>query len=115
MEQAIDSRVVEDHYVVNATQCPNEFRAGGLIQNRAALPFQPTCRAVGIDRHDQPIGLGARALKVANMADMQQVEAAVGESHGPTRVAVCFDLSKEILFGHPIASSSSAADTVAVP
>ena len=45
-------------------------------------PSAPRRRIV-VDRHDQPVGFRGRGLQIADVADVQQVEAAVGERDRP--------------------------------
>ena len=48
----------------------------------------PRRRDVVVDRDDQAIRFGGGGLQVADVADVQQVEAAVGEGEGPAGCAV---------------------------
>ena len=44
-----------------------------------------------VDRHDQPIGFLRGRLQIADVADVQQVEAAVGEGDAQARRAIACD------------------------
>ena len=70
----------KDHHVVDATEGRDDRRAIDGCHDRTPRPFRRR-HAIVVDRDDQPIGFGRRRLQVV-MADVQQVEAAVGEGNG---------------------------------
>ena len=78
-QQPLDVRIAEHNHVVDAAQRADELGAIGGRQNRAARPFQRRHRPIVVDRHDQAIRLGRRPLQVPDVADMEQIEAAVRE------------------------------------
>ena len=79
IEQPLDGRIAEDDDVVHAAQRADQLRAIGRGQDRPPGALQRGHRPIVVDRHDQPVGLGRRALQISDVADVQQVEAAVGE------------------------------------
>ena len=74
-----DRRLGKDHDVVDAAQRGDELRAMLGGQNRPALPLQRLHRGIVVDRDDEQVGLLRGGLEIAHVADVQQVEAAVGE------------------------------------
>ena len=99
LEQPRHGRVREDDDVVDAAERGDEL---GAVRRRAA-PAGPALqrrhRLVVVDRDDQAVGLGRRALQVADVADVQQVEAAVGEGDGAPGCAVRADTRLELALG----------------
>jgi hypothetical protein len=51
-----------------------------LIVDGAARAFQPTHRRIAVEAEHQPVALAARRVQKADMAGMQDVEAAIGEA-----------------------------------
>src|SRR6185436_12747646 len=48
---------------------------------RTALAFEPPHGTVAVHAHHEHVGLRTRAFQVTHVADVQDVEAAVGEGH----------------------------------
>ena len=87
-EQRADGRLGKDDDVVDAAQRRDELGPIGGGQHRPPLPFQRPHRVVVIDRDDQSVCLGGGGLQIADVADVQQVEASVGERHASAGRAV---------------------------
>ena len=141
-EQRAHGRLGEDDDVVHAAQRRHELGAVGRRQDGPARALQRPHRRVVVDGDDQPVGLRRGALEIADVADVQQVEAAVGERDRAPRRAVArdrVDAARRVSESTPsvpapvrllrppasfrasprdrssTASRSSAAETVAVP
>ena len=78
-QQGFDVGFGEEHDVVHAAECGNELRAGVLIEDRAAGAFQIAHAGIRVHADDQDVAFAARAFEIADVSDMQRVEAAVGE------------------------------------
>ena len=105
----------EDDHVVHA---PERGHEKGAIRRRLdgpALALEPAHGLVGVDPHHQDVRLGAGPLQVANVADVENVEAPVGEGDGLPRPARLGDALLHFLQradlrgGLPQASPSTAA------
>src|SRR5262245_46620545 len=79
LEQRFDIRLWKDHDKVDRTQRGYQQGPRALIENRPSRPFQPANAAIRVDAHDQGIAFRTRALQIANMANVQDVEASVGK------------------------------------
>src|SRR5258707_9042744 len=90
-DDALRRQVVEDHDGVNTLQRGENLRAFTLRNHRAALAFELFHAGVAIQADDQRVAEAARALQAANVAGMQQIEAAVGEHHA---AAIAFPAAK---------------------
>ena len=77
--------------VVDAAQRGDELGAIGGRHDRPARPLQRRDRRIVVDRDDEAIGFARGRLQVADVADVQQVEAAVGERDRAPGRAVCGD------------------------
>ena len=67
---------------------PRRARPDRRPAGSAARSLQGRHRSIVVHRDDQPIGFGRRALQVAHVADVQQIEAAVGERDPASRGAI---------------------------
>ena len=79
-EQFFDVRFGENHDVVHDPEGGDEKGAGLFVENGAARAFQRASAGVGVDGDDEKVALLFCAGEVANMADVEGVEAAVGEN-----------------------------------
>ena len=79
-EEAIGGGIVEEDGGVHASEGGNEASAFGGGQEWAALTFQSPRRVVAVDSDEQRIAEGAGFLKIIEMADVQEIEHAVGEN-----------------------------------
>jgi hypothetical protein len=125
LEQVCDRRPREHRHVVDAAQRRDELRACRGRQHRPAGPLERVHRVVVVDRDDEAIALRARALEIADVADVDDVEAAVRERDAPARASIGGHVLGELSLGDDrhspgprlfiTASDSSAELTVAVP
>ncbi len=65
--------------VVHGAERGDQLRAGGAGQDRPARSLQRAHRVIVVDGDDQAIGFARGAVEVAHVADVQEVETAVGE------------------------------------
>src|SRR5579885_1629920 len=72
-------RLVEDRHVVNGAEGRDRLGPLAFGDERAAFALEPTHLLVAVDRDDQKVAERASAFEVADVADVQEVEAAVGE------------------------------------
>jgi len=76
-----DRRVLlEDHDEIDRLQRRQHFGAGALVLNRARLALQPLHRGVAVEAHDQPVAGAARRGQHLDVAGVQDIETAVGET-----------------------------------
>src|SRR6185437_9630881 len=128
-QKSADVRLVENHDVIHGCKRGNQFGACLRGQNRTAGTFESADTRVGINRDDQEIAFPARALEIADMSRVQNIETAVREhdllSVGAMLREARLQIGARKNFGtrvHApavasprIAASSSARVTVAVP
>jgi hypothetical protein len=67
----------EKKHGINAANCGNEKGAVAIFDNRSTRATKVAGGAIVVDRHDEEVTHSCCRLKVAKMADMQQVEQAV--------------------------------------
>ena len=82
------------------------FRAVGLGHERTAGPLELAHRGVAVDADPEEIAELPRLGQVADMADVQQVEAAVGRDHLPALLAQLGAESGRLVECHDPARSS---------
>jgi len=75
---------IENHHGVYTLQRREDFRSLAFGDDRAAFAFQLADTGVAVERDDERIAEFARLLQAANVAGMQQVEAAIGENNAAT-------------------------------
>jgi hypothetical protein len=73
--------VVKQHRVVDTPKGRDDTQPFLLAYKRALRALQAPDRIVPVDAYDQEISERARSLEVANVSDVQQVEAAVCERY----------------------------------
>ena len=95
--------LVEDNDRVHAGESRDDLRAFRLGQDRPALPLAALDGAVGVDSDDEPVPLSPGRLEIPDVADVEQVESAVGEDDPPSRGSL-----------RAAASSSSARERIFV-
>ena len=88
LEQRPYGGLVENDHVVHPAQGSHQLGAVGRGQNRSSLPLEPPNRGIVVDRYDKEIGFLGGSLQIADVADVQEVETAVGESDGTARGAI---------------------------
>ena len=81
LRDQLDWRVfLEDHDKIDRLKRRQHLGARALVLNRAPVALQPPHRCVAVQTDDQPIAGAARGGQHLDMAGMQNVETAVGES-----------------------------------
>ena len=110
-----DGRLGKDRHVVHAAERGDELRAIRRRQDRPARALQARHRRVVVDRDDEAIGLARRRLEVADVADVQQIEAAVGKGDrapaARSPAICCSSASRERMRAH-VYSAASRRDRV---
>ncbi len=97
-----------------------------LVQDRTPLAFEAADRRVRVHGNDKTIGFAGRRLKVAHVADVQQIEDAVRKRNRAASGALLRDERFDVIerdhrhdaqtpASRRMAARSSAGDTVAVP
>ena len=71
--------------MVDAGERLDDLGALGLGHDRPPRPLVRAGRGVAVHRDDEQVGLGLRALQVAEVADVEEVEHAVREGDGAPR------------------------------
>ena len=90
-EQPVDLEILEDHHVVDEAKRVDQLGAIGGRKDRPPGALQSLHRCITIDRDDQAIRFGRGAAQIANVADVQQIEAAVRERNRAAGRAVARD------------------------
>jgi len=92
-------RVTKDNHVVHAAHRGDEL--GSLARRKHGSPgtFETRDRQVVVDGDNQSICFGRGALQVPDVADVQQVETAVGERERTSSLTVARDSRQEICLG----------------
>ena len=81
VEELLDVGLAEKHDVIDSAESGDQRGSGGLWKNWAAGPFQGANAGIGIHGDDQEVAFAARAFEIADVPDVQGVEAAVGEDN----------------------------------
>ena len=90
-QQAFDVVVGKRHDVIDRVERRDDLGPLGRRHHRPPRPLQPCDRCVLVHGDDEAIGFGGRALQVPHVADVQHIEAAVGERNRAPRGAVVRD------------------------
>jgi hypothetical protein len=98
VQQAIDRPIGKQHDVVHAAQGRNHFRTGVAVHHGPALTLQRPHRPIVVDGDDQPVCFAGGAGDVANVPDVEYVEAAVGERNRSSGAPVPGDRVDERVF-----------------
>jgi hypothetical protein len=80
-QQRANGRLRKNDDQVDGTQRRYELGPVFGSENRPLLTLQGPHRLIVVDRDDQHIGFLCRGLEIADVPDVQDVEAAVGERH----------------------------------
>jgi hypothetical protein len=84
LHQALSGGLVEDDRIVDAAQGSHYLRTLVLRDYRATWPFVAANRGIRVDAHDQYITQSAGGFEIADVADVEQVEGAIGEDESET-------------------------------
>lgn len=71
--------LIEDGHVIHASQGSYYLSALSLGHDGATWTFIPAYRCVRVDAYNQYVTEGARLLQIADVADVEQVEGAIGK------------------------------------
>jgi hypothetical protein len=79
-KECFHARLREDYNVIDVAQRRHQKRPGPLLKNRPARSLQSSRAVIGIDGNNENVPLAFRAGKIANMADVQRIEASVRQN-----------------------------------
>jgi hypothetical protein len=68
----------EDHDCVNKLQCRNHGGTLAFRHERTPRPFELSAGRIGVEADDEQVAESPGTLKVTHVAEMQEVEAAIG-------------------------------------
>src|ERR1700722_1638231 len=98
-EQRVDVELVENNHIVDCGQRCDDRRAGSFGHHRAAGTFALLSAGIGIERDDEDVALRFCCFKVANVADVEQIEDAIREDDFPVGAPVFFENGVEAFAG----------------
>src|SRR5438105_4664941 len=78
-QQLFDRRLIEDRHEVDGIQCGYDLGSLVLGYERSAIALQSSSLFVGVHSDNQKIAQSFRRFKVANMANMKNVKATIGQ------------------------------------
>ena len=87
-EQRLDTRFTEEKDVIDGAKRGDEEGAPVLVKNWAARALQYADARVGIDADDEDIAFAARALEIADVANVQHIKTPVGENDALAAIPV---------------------------
>ena len=87
-EQGFDARLAEQDDVIDGAKSSDKKRTCVFVKNGTSGTFQRTDAGVRVHTDDENVAFAARALEVANMADVKRIEATVGKDDA-LRAASC--------------------------
>src|SRR6267142_1079568 len=103
-QKRLDVGFSEEHDVVHTAEGRHDLRARAFIENRPTGSLQVAHAGIGVHTNNQNIAFAARAFKIADVADVQHIEAAARMTQRAAPEA-----------SPRMASRSSSRETVAVP
>src|SRR5580700_5483554 len=98
-EQRVDVELVENNDVVDCGQRCDDRCAGSFGHHRAAGAFALLGAGIGVEGYDEDVAFGLRALEIADVADVEQIEDAIREDDFPVGAPVFFENSVEAFAG----------------
>src|SRR5664280_2245150 len=129
--QGAHVRFVKKNYRIHVSQCGDYLRALRSRHQRASRSLEPGDAVVRIHRHHQLSAQRLRAMQIANVPNVQQVKAAIGQHDRLAAVPpLCYAVTQSVarkkflyVVAHEdviaeywsMAASNSWFDTVAVP
>ena len=90
-QQSLHGRIIEQNDVVDTTQGCDELGTIRSGEDRTPRPFESGHRSIVVHRDNETVRHFCRALQVPDMADVQQIEAAVGEGNRAAVLAIARD------------------------
>jgi hypothetical protein len=79
-EQLVRCRIVENQHVIDAVQGSDHCGAITIVDDWAIGPFEQPDAGIAVDGHDQDVSQPGGLLQAGDMADMEQVETAIGKN-----------------------------------
>ena len=89
----------EDDHGIDIGEGGENFGALGFRHDRAAFAFQCADRSVGVDGNNELASKCAGSVEIANVADVEDVETAVGEGDAISGVAPGRDAALQVVTG----------------
>ncbi len=74
--------------MIDAGESGDQLGTLGLGDHRAVGALELAGRRIGVDGHQQPIGLLPRPLQISQVPDVEDVEQSVGQRDGLTLPAI---------------------------
>jgi hypothetical protein len=88
LEKCFDIRFAEENNVIDDTERGHQLCASIFVKDGTAGAFENAHAGIGVDSNDQDVAFAARALEVANVADVESIEATVGKNDAVTAAFV---------------------------
>ena len=83
----------EDHDVVDGSESGDKLGASLFLENRAGVALEGLHAGIGIHRDDENIALVPRGIEIADVAYVENIEAAVGEDDALAAAAMLIEQS----------------------
>jgi len=93
-EKRPDGEIVEEENEIHRGKCSNQLGACSSRKNGAARAFEGANAGIGVDGDDEEITLAAGAFEIADVADVKEVEAAVGEHDATALSALVIEAAR---------------------
>ena len=77
--QAVRGVLLEDDDVIDRSQSPEDLGALGGGHERTPAAFEPTHGRVPVQSDEEDVTEPARGFQIADMPDVEQIEAAIGQ------------------------------------
>src|SRR5215831_1969201 len=81
VEHSRDIGFIEDDNIIHTSECRDKLDALMFIENGPARIFDQAHGMVAVDGNDEYVTKSPRAFEVAQMTDMQNIEASVRKHH----------------------------------
>ena len=98
-KERVDVELIENDHVVYRDQRCYDCCAGSFSHHRAAGTFALLSAGIRIERDDEDVAFRFCCFKVANVADVEQIEDAIREDDFPVGTPVFFENSVEAFAG----------------
>jgi hypothetical protein len=79
-EEGFDARFAEEHDVVDAAECGDQFRAGVFVKDGTTGPFEVADACVRINADHEDVALAASSFEIADVAYVERIKTAVSEN-----------------------------------
>jgi hypothetical protein len=98
-EERLDVGLAEEDHVVDGAKSGDEIGAGGFRQDGAAGAFESADAGVAIHRDDEDVAFAASPFQIADVSDVQRIEAAIREDDSLTAAFVSGEKLAETIAG----------------